>query len=87
MEDCARVGVADGCPVDAPPHGPLKPGHKARLHGGLVHSVITPTSATAASTLPLNSLSDCTTTKKRRRGKKNQGPEKAALDDWRDVAT
>ena len=38
--------------------------------GELVHSVITPTSATVASTLPLNLLSDCTSTKKKRRGKK-----------------
>ena len=41
--------------------------HKARLHGGLVHSVITQTSATAASTLPLNSLSDLHLNKKNRR--------------------
>ena len=33
---------------------PVTENHKARLHGGLVHSVLTPTSATAASTRPLN---------------------------------
>ena len=47
---------------------PVTENHKARLHGGLVHSVITHTSATAASTRPLNSLSDSTSTKKTVRG-------------------
>ena len=82
---------------------PVTENHKARLHGGLVHSVITQTSATAASTLPLNSLSDLHLNKKKSKGtqqsvaEKNnpqpahptshQGPEQPALDDWRDVAT
>ena len=45
------------------PHlmAPVTENDKARLHDGLVHSVITQTSATA---LPLNSLFDCTSTKR-----------------------
>ena len=52
--------------LKAAPHlmAPVTENHKARLHGGLVQSVIPQTSVTAASTLPLNSLSDCTSTKK-----------------------
>ena len=52
--------------LKAAPHlmAPVTENHKARLHGGLIHSVTTQTSATAAHTLPLNSLSVCTSTKK-----------------------
>ena len=46
--------------LEGSPHltAPVTENHKARPHGGLVHSVITPTSATTAPTLPINSHSD-----------------------------
>ena len=45
-------------------HGPGYREPRGKAERGLVDSVMTQTSATAASTLPLNSLSDCTSTTK-----------------------